>query len=151
MDTSDTYSPSLSVAVVYSDPPDLIELETRVATRQWGGSARAYDSPDSFRRQALTLESWCRHLKGEAVVEAGADTGIGWSRLRFYRTDNAGHVVCHVTLATGGLPSNYRRTEVWRLSLEFQTEAGLVEQFARSLRLKINSLNVPAVLKGVIG
>ena len=147
METASLPLPTISVTMIYEDAPDLLEIETRVHSYSWQGVARAYAATELLRQQAVALDTWCKHLTGEAVIEAGADTGIGWTLLRFYRADAAGHVLCHVTLATGGVVANHRPEQVWRLSLEVPTEVGLVEQFAQALQLAIGSVGSTALLQ----
>jgi hypothetical protein len=151
METANVPLPAISVTLIYEDAPDLLELETRVQSYSWQGMARAYAATELLRQQAVDLAAWCKHLNGEAVIEAGADTGVGWTLLRFYRADSAGHVLCHVTLATGGVVTNHRPEQVWRMSLEIPTEVGLVEQFAKSLQSAIGSVGSTALLQGTAG
>ena len=148
MHTAATRPPTISIAVIYEDAPDLIEIEARVSSYSWNGLARAYAATEMFREQAAALETWCKHLNGEAVIEAGADTGIGWVMLRFSRADMAGHVLCRVTLATGGVTSDHRPEDVWRLALDMPTEIGLVEQFARAMQSAIRTPGSAALLQG---
>jgi hypothetical protein len=124
-------SPFLSVRIVYEDPPDPIEIEARVLFGDWSGMTRAYTGPSSLIEQARGLLAWAARPCEEFKLDAGADTGIGWLQLRWYPIDRAGHLACHVELATratGGRPE-----EVWRLSVEMPKETGLVERFARQL------------------
>ena len=149
METASLPLPTISVTMIYEDAPDLLEIETRVHSYSWQGVARAYAATESLRQQAVALDTWCKHLTGEAVIEAGADTGVGWILIRFYRADSAGQVLCHVTLATGGVVANHRPEQVWRLSLEIPTEVDLVEQFARSLQSALCSVGSTALLQGI--
>ncbi|MBW3542614.1 MAG: hypothetical protein KY476_20315 [Planctomycetes bacterium] len=149
MTEDEFHRPSLSVHVVYDDHPDLIEIETRVGVGHWSEVASAYTSPDLLRDQAHRLLAWSRHPQGEVVVEAGANTGIGWIVLRFGTIDMAGHVVCHVELATGARNPHSRPEVPWRLSIEFPTEPALIERFARHLAALAESLTGVAVLEGV--
>ena len=141
--------PRLTTRIVYEDLPDLVEIETHVWASNWQGVARAYASPQSLHHEAKALEQWCRKPEGEAVLEAGADTGIGWVRLRFYPIDMAGHLVCHVQLATAGSMGG-RPEEVWRMSLEIRTEPGLVERYARQLAGIVDSVGEEVLLQGVL-
>ncbi|MFI5380889.1 MAG: hypothetical protein ACHRHE_16445 [Tepidisphaerales bacterium] len=126
----------------------MVELETRIAVGDWQGVARAYASPDAVRQAAKLLQRWSRQPEGQVEFEAGADTGIGWLRLRFYPADHAGHLVCHVQLATGG-PTGGRPSEA-RLSLAMRTEPGLVERFARRLKAIVAIVGEEAALLGVL-
>ena len=123
--------PYLSVRVVYEDLPDLIEIEARVHSGGWSGVTRAYTHPASLAEEARGLLAWTARPRDEFSLDVGADTGIGGLRLRWYPVDRAGHLACHIQVATretGGRPE-----EVWRLSLEMPTEAASVERFARQL------------------
>jgi hypothetical protein len=139
--------PSLTVRPVYEDPPDLIEVEAQVVSGYWSGTARAYASPASLLESARGLLAWTECPSGEFALEAGADTGIGWLCLRWYPVDRAGHLACHVKLATPAV--GRRPEEVWRLTLEMPTETGLVERFARHLVSLAETFNGEAVLEGV--
>ena len=149
METRSISPPSISIAVIYEDAPDIIEIEARVSSYSWNGMARAYAATEMFRQQAAALQAWCKHLSGEAVIEAGADTGVGWVMLRFSRDEAPDRVLCRVTLATGGVTSDHRPDEVWRLTLEVPTEITLVEQFAQSLQSAIATVGTTATLQGV--
>jgi hypothetical protein len=135
--------------VVHHDLPDLIEVQTAVKLAEWSGVARAYASPNALHEQTVALETWCSRPEGEIALELGADTGIGGTILRFYVVDMAGHVACHVRLAAGGLSSGGRPEQVSRLAIEIATEPGLIERFARELRIVISSLKGEAVLLAV--
>ena len=141
-------SPRLAIRVVYHDLPDLIEIEARVTVGEWCGVARSYTGPENMRKNADALAEWTKRPRSEFTFESGADTGIGWLSLRFYPIDQAGHLVCHVRLATDG--SGYTRPEaVRRLALEIATEPGLVEHFARHLASLAETLEGEAVLIGI--
>jgi hypothetical protein len=137
--------PSLTLRIVYEDL-DLIQIEARGAADGWSGIDWAYTSAQSLGEEAYGLLKWAQRLHGEFALEAGADTGIGWLSLRWYTIDRAGHLACHVQIATsedGRRPENVRR-----LSLEFRTEPSLVERFARQLAALAESLTGEAVLAG---
>lgn len=121
--------PHLVIRVIYEDLPDLIQIQTHLASDEWRGMACAYTSPVDLAEEADRVAKWTRILEGESILEAGADTGIGWLHLTFRRTDRAGHVACRVVMVTG-------QDELFesRLSVAMRTEAGLVERFARELR-----------------
>src|SRR4051794_18637122 len=114
-------SPALALIVVYEDPPDLIEVEARVVHGEWSGIARAYAGPSSLVEEAGGLLAWSRRPAGEFSLELGADTGIGWVHLRWYAVDLAGHLACHVRLATRAV--GVRPEAVRRLALEIFVEA----------------------------
>jgi hypothetical protein len=138
--------PSVTVRVVYEDLPDLIEIEARVLSGDWSGITCAYTSPSSLVEKARGLLAWTDRPKEEFTLDAGADTGIGWFRLRCYAVDRAGHLVCHVNLATNAIGD--RPQGVWRLSLEIPTEMASVERFARQLLAVAETLTGEAALAG---
>jgi hypothetical protein len=137
---------SLTVRVVYEDLPDLIQIEARVLFREWSGITWAYTSPSSLVEEARGLLAWTERPREEFTLHAGADTGIGWFQLCCYPVDRAGHLACHVNLATKALGG--RSEEVWRLSLEIPTETASVERFARQLVAVAETLTGEAVLAG---
>lgn len=147
---SESQAPSIHIRVVYEDRPDLIELETHVRTADISGRATAYASPAALRDEAAVLASWAADIVGSATVEAGDDGADGWFRLRFYAIDQAGHVVCHATLAARATGNDLRPESVSRLSVEVPTELGLVEQFARHLSALADGRTNEAVLRGVL-
>lgn len=137
--------PSLSLRVVYDDP-HLIEVEVRVVAGEWSGTTRAYTTSGSLGEGARGLLAWASRPHEPYTLEAGTDTGIGWVSLRWYTIDRSGHLVCHVQIATAG--GGDRPEGVRRLALEFPTELGLVERFARQLGRIAESLIGEAVLSG---
>jgi hypothetical protein len=147
MEEQDIYSPSITIRVIYQDPPDLLELETCVVSRHWRGRATAYTSVTALSNDAASLAAWVREPKNELKIEAGADTGIGWLVLRFHTSDLAGHVTCQVSLATS---STGPADEVARLTFSMPTEPGLVERFARHLLSLSETLGGVAVLDGLV-
>ena len=72
-----------------------------------------------------------KHPDEPLRVEAGADTGIGWMVLQFYTIDHAGHARCAITLASKTRTNDPRPAETSRFAIEFPTELGLIERFAR--------------------
>ena len=130
---------------IYEDLPDMVEIETRVVAGDWSGTACAYASPDVLKQKAQRLADWAKHPQDDCVLEAGADTGIGWLRLRFYVIDSAGHVVCHVQMSERDWVSG-RLEGVRRLSLEIPTEPGLIERFAQELPSIVHTIGAEAVL-----
>jgi hypothetical protein len=121
----------VALAIVYVDE-HLIELEAEVRAGHWSGQARAYTVPENIGAFGIVLKRFADAVDAVAEFEAGADTGIGLIAMRFYREDRAGHIACHVRLATHP-PKDCRPEEVFRLSIELQTEAGAVVQFARQI------------------
>jgi hypothetical protein len=120
----------LQLRVIYRDPPDLIQLEVLVQYRGWAAQSTVYASPHGFADDCERLQKWAKSLSGPILLEAGADTGIGWLRLRFYTIDLAGHVACAVTIATGRTSDAARPAETWRMEVEMKTEPALIENFA---------------------
>jgi hypothetical protein len=137
--------PALTLRVVYDDP-HLIEVEARVVAGAWSGTTRAYTAPDSLGEAARGLLAWATRPHEQFALEAGSDTGIGWASLRWYMIDRSGHLVCHVQLATAS--ASDRPEGIHRLALEFPTELGLVERFARQLASVAEARSGEAVLAG---
>src|SRR5262245_27833272 len=108
---------SVSLSIVYVDE-HLIELEAVLKTGDWSGRARAYTVPQNIEAFGIALNRFADAVDAGAEFVAGADSGIGFIALRFYRIDRAGHIACHVRLATGELPNDCRPEEVFRLSIE---------------------------------
>jgi hypothetical protein len=150
MPATDYLPPTVNISVIYEDPPDLVEIEARASSFSWNGVARAFAATEVCHQQAVVLESWCQNPHGEAIVEAGADSGLGWVLLKFLPTETPGKVLCRVTLATGGIVHDKQTDEVWRLSLEVPSETRLVEQFARELQSAIRNPGTSAILQGVL-
>ncbi|MCA9285736.1 MAG: hypothetical protein KDA22_10995 [Phycisphaerales bacterium] len=146
--TNDTFSHAIRMRVVYDDV-HLIEIETKLAVPEWSAVSRAYTTPSDVFEQVERLRSWCSYRTGEVRIEFGADTRIGWTCLRFYPIDKAGHVVCQLRLASGHVPSDGRDEEVSRVSIEMHTEPGLIQRFIAELRHLAESLEGEAVLQGL--
>jgi hypothetical protein len=128
----------LCVRVIYEDLPDLIELSVRVVHGAWSAQSTAYTSPEFFTDSEKLLH-WVEAPDEPFRIEAGADTGIGWMALQFYKIDSAGHARCAVTLATRA-SSKLRPAETSRFAIELPTELGLIERFAREITaLRSNS------------
>jgi hypothetical protein len=142
-------SPSIQIAIVYRDLPDLIQLQTSVRIGPFSGMATAYTSPNSLRQQANSLRRWAAMPDGLCRIEAGADTA-GCLLLRFYTVDIAAHTACHVTIATDAAACG-RPEAISRLSTEMQTEPGLIDKFARQLLALLDAPDTQAVLEGVNG
>jgi hypothetical protein len=138
--------PSLCVRIVYDDLPDLIEIEATVLSGDWSGITRAYTGPSALLEEARGLLAWTVRPHGDFSLDAGADTGIGWLQLRWYPVDLAGHLACHIQLATRA--TGDRPEQVWRLSLEMPTETASVERFARQLVAVAETLAGEAMLAG---
>jgi hypothetical protein len=140
-------APGISIRIVYSDPPDLIELETTANAGVWRGSATAYASPAKLSKDAAALAAWSRNPTTQYTLEAGKDTGIGWLLLVFVPRGKAGHLTCRVTLAASY--TNHQDEDAWRLSLSMRTEPGLVERFAQQLLCLLSGMKDEARLEGL--
>jgi hypothetical protein len=145
MDDDEPRSPALTLRVVYDDS-HLIEVKVRVVAGDWSGTTRAYTTPGSLGDGARDLLAWSARPHEPFALEAGSDTGIGWVSLRWRTIDRSGHLVCHVRFATA--EESDRPEGVRRLALQFPTELGLVERFARQLMSIAESLTGEAVLDG---
>jgi len=121
----------LQLRVIYEDLPDLIELGVRVIHGEWSAVAAAYTSPSLFIENGEGLLRWVKAPNGSFRMEAGTDTGIGWMVLQFYTINHAGHARCAITLATRTRTNEPRPAETSRFAIEFPTELGLIERFAR--------------------
>ena len=121
----------LQLRVVYADLPDLIEVGIRVIHGEWSAVATAYTSRSFFIENGEGLLRWVKAPNEPLRIEAGADTGIGWMLLQFYTINHAGHARCAITLATKTRTNEARPAETSRFAIEFPTELGLIERFAR--------------------
>src|SRR4051812_16978883 len=139
----------LSLEVV-DDDEHLIQVECRVAVGGWSAVARAYTTPDELRALASAAGQFAEALRGPVEWEAGADNGIGLIGLRLYTIDRAGHIRCHVRLASDA-PTSARPEEIWRFAAELPTEPGQVTAFARLLGGVAEDLRGQAVLDGTSG
>lgn len=148
--TTDSRPPSLTICVEYEDRPDLIQVRAAVIASGWSAVTFAYASPDGLEDAAKLLARWAENPVEECVVNAGADTGIGWLKLSFYPVDMARHVACSVQMATSA-PTRGRPQEVWRAALEVRTEPGLIIRFAKELESLARTGQGEAVLEGVNG
>jgi hypothetical protein len=121
----------LQLRVIHEDLPDSIELGIRVIHGEWSAVATAYASPSFFIENGEALLRWAKAPNEPLRIEAGADTGLGWMVLRFYTINHAGHARCAIALATKTRTDEPRPEETSRFAIEFPTELGLVERFAR--------------------
>jgi len=140
------YRHTLALSVVYDDE-HLIELEASLKAGDWTGRARAYTVAENIEAFGVGLKRFADAVDAVAEFDAGADNGIGLIALRFYRIDRAGDIACHVRLATGGLPKESRPEEVFRLSIELQSETWAVVQFARQISEMAQAREGKAVLQ----
>jgi hypothetical protein len=102
-----------------------------VIAEGWCGIATAYTTFDEIREFASELAQFDRNLSGEATLEAGRDDGIGLIAMRFYTTDAARHVACHVRLATS--LTGYRNEQIHKLAIQVKTEPSFIERFTKRL------------------
>jgi hypothetical protein len=131
MHDDELHRPSLELRIVYSDPPDLFELEAGVRTGRWQGVATAYVSPISLRTNAVELAAWSRDPQRDFEIDAGVANASGMLALSFVSRDQIGHLECGISMVTS--PLGRRDSDRWRLSLSIRTEPGLVERFAKQL------------------
>lgn len=126
----DHYSgPEVSLEVVYDDD-DMIELAATVTSGWWRGRCYAYTVLADVSRFANSLLQFADG-NPSAAFEAGADNGIGFIGLRFYRIDRSGHIAGYARLASA--PKGNRTEQVSRLAVEFGAETWAIIQFARQL------------------
>lgn len=141
--------PKLFMRVVYVDA-DMIEFDSHLMLGDWSGRARAYVSSQYTKQLAEALAQWILDAQEPFEIEFGADTGIGWTCMRFYKTDIAGHFACHIRLSTKSSTGGHVE-QIWRLSAEIKTEAGLIERFAHDLAVTARKRAGEATLLGVVG
>ena len=139
--------PALTIRIVYEDFPHFMQFEARIVAGDWSGITWADHDPESVSESARDLLAWTASPLEGFGFEFGTAAGQGWLSLRFYQIDRAGHVACHLQLATKVEPS--RPEGVRRLALEFSTEPALVERFARQLAALAETLTGEAILTGI--
>jgi hypothetical protein len=122
----------ISIEVAYVDE-HLVQLEAIVGAGDWSGRALAYTVPHDIGEFAAALDRFAAGNGRAAEFVAGAENGIGLIALRFYRIDRAGHIACHVRLASGEVPTYHRPEQVFHLAVEVGAEAWAVGAFAREL------------------
>lgn len=145
---TESTSPELVLWVSCDDRPDLMEITASIRDGSWRGLATAYISPAELIAGAEALQQWIVRPSGKTRIECNPSL-LGWICLSFYTIDKAGHLVCHVRLASGG-SANGRESEIRHMSLEMKTEAGLVETFAKELMQLARDELPQAVLLGVL-
>ena len=139
----------LQLRVVYEDLPALIELSVRVLHGEWSAVSTAYMSPSFLTENGQAILRWVEAPDEPLLIEAGADTGIGWMVLRFYTIDRAGHARCAITLAARVHSRESRPAETSRFVIELPTELGLIERFARECIALGNNFKREARLTGL--
>jgi hypothetical protein len=142
----DVAANQLSLAVPYDDE-HVIQVECRAAISRWSAVARAYTSREQLRALGQITATFGESLKGPVTWEAGADNGIGFIALTFYKIDRAGHIRCHVRLSSEGA-TRQRPEEIWRFEAELATEAADVTSFARQVVCLAAGSQERAVLSG---
>jgi hypothetical protein len=145
MSHAEKYSPAVKIRVIYEDLPDLIELETELLAGNWTGVATSYASPADLAEACSELASWTRQPSAECRIEAGGDSGIGYLSLVFYTVNLSLNAACYASIAAADHTG--RKDRVSRLSIELQTELGLVERFARQLSLLAEHTQKVAILE----
>lgn len=139
--------PALTVRIVYEDFPHFSYIEARIVAGDWSGITWVDHDPGSLAEEASDLLAWTARSSEGFGFEIGSESGGGWLSLRFYTVNRAGHLACHVRLATKA--ESNRPEGVRRLTLEFPTEPALVERFARQLAAVAETLTGEAVLAGI--
>jgi hypothetical protein len=117
---------------VIDEDVHLMELYVRVVHGEWSATSSAYVSRSFLTENGEAILRWVEAPTEPLNIEAGADTGMGWMILQFYRIDRAGHVRCAITLATKTRTDGPRAAETSRFAIELPTELGLIERFARA-------------------
>jgi len=117
---------------VIAEDVHLMELYVRVVHGEWSATSSAYVSRSFLTENGEAILRWVEAPTEPLNIEAGADTGMGWMILQFYRIDRAGHVRCAITLATKTRTDGPRAAETSRFAIELPTELGLIERFARA-------------------
>jgi len=126
-----------------------MELCIRVVHGEWSATSTAYVSHSFLTENGEAILRWVKAPTEPLNIEAGADTGVGWMTLQFYRIDRAGHIRCAITLATKTRTDGPRAAETSRLAIELPTELGLIERFARAVIALGNDLRLEANLIGL--
>lgn len=122
----------LQIAIVWDDPPDLIELWVRAGNGHFGGDVRAYAAPDALQALADTVEGFPldpTDVREFTVGAFGPQAAGGAAAFRFRCTDRAGHVAVELRMESGDPPDTPQTAS---FSIEFEP-AGL-DRFVRELR-----------------
>lgn len=122
----------VQIAIVWDDPPDLIELWIRASNGHFGGDVRAYAAPDTLQALADTVEGFPldpTDVREFTVGAFGREAAGGAASFRFRCTDRAGHVTVELCMESGDSPD---RPQTASFSIEFEP-AGL-DGFVRELR-----------------
>jgi hypothetical protein len=142
------YCPSVAISVICEDRPDLIELTADAQSFNWRGQVTFWAATKELKRESVALASWARLPSGEFRMELGKVSGEGSTLIRFYEINLAGHIACHVKLASDAHKSQ-REESIFSLSLELRTEPELITRFAKQLERFTDSVQGVAVLEGI--
>ena len=122
----------LQIAIVWDDPPDLIELWVRAGNGRFAGEVRAYAAADAVQALADTVEGFPRDptdAREFTVGTFGPDVTGGAASLRFFCTDRAGRAAVEFRMESGEPPN---RPQTASFSFEFEPAA--LDRFVRELR-----------------
>lgn len=115
----------LRLRVIWDDP-DIFEIEVELRHSGWVVFSTLYASMHRVAADGASLKAWTFSPDSPHRIEFGADTGIGWLSLEFYKVDRAGHLRCRIQLAT----NETRRPTPWRCAMDIPTESAMVARFA---------------------
>jgi hypothetical protein len=138
---------SVQFRVIYEDP-HLIDLSVLVVHGEWSAESTAYVSQSFLAESGRSILGWVEAPTEPLVIEAGADTGVGWIVLQFYTIDLARHARCAITLATRNSSRESRPAKTSRFQIELPTEIGLIQRFGRECIALGNNFKLDARLIG---
>ena len=121
----------LTLRLTYEDE-HLVQLEARLAAGDWTGMSAAYTTLEDLVGAADRLQTFARHLDGEASIVAGADNGTGMITVRFHTLDRARHLACAIALAAP--TASNRPEDSTRLQIDLTTEPAALDRFIGELR-----------------
>ena len=122
----------LQIAIVYDDPPDLIEVHVRASNGRFGGDVLAYERPGALTRLADTLDGFPESSSDAREFILGTfGPGVAGGAVAFAFTcvDRAGHPGVTLTMESG---DDRNEPETARFSFRF--EAASLDAFVRELR-----------------
>jgi hypothetical protein len=122
----------LQIAIVYDDPPDLIEVRVRANNGQFGGDIHAYASPDAVQRFADTIHGFPQgstDTRDFTFGDFGPELAGGAVSFQFTCTDRAGHAAMALRMESAE-PSHKPQTATFLIEFE---PAGL-DRFVHQLR-----------------
>ncbi len=139
----------LTLTVLYKDE-HLIELQCSVIFGEWSGIVSTYADHDSLGKLAQMAQKFCENSQDSVSWEIGKDDddGAGCIRLQLYRIDSAGHVRCHVKLASKAYATSpaHRPNEIRRFAIEVPTEPWQITVFSKELAHIAENLEGQATL-----